>query len=508
MINEDPTYVRVNSRLLVLLCFSLFYLGVNFMFTPNNFFPVHQDDYILLGRGFSDLALFIERPITLNMVYLAAAGGIFAPYALVSVLVVIYPLLVIIFTERLIGARLNWPLYALFAAITFAHFSAFENGTYLGSVVGISGVLGTLTLILMHMGFTGAGKKYIYCSLVAYFMTCFAREDFLLPPFILLLYFYIKTIQIPRDRRQIEHPIVNVREIYFYGGIMLIVALFSILFSIKVGSRFENLFFARSDVIDPYAVKLSFISLVGSFELLSFEYIKYPTILAILGVATIFAINSGTRLELLAFIFIVISIMMPYAMIPNNLPSYRVVSWLPWFVVVGCIALQRLDLKLQAYIDPRFRFIGTIVILAAGYLAVQEYDSDRQIIAGWYVNQREINKNIYDTLDQNRDQIKFEKIVAIRGVEKLSPWSNTDAQFLKNKMGFQNMWLVLVPGSSAFNTINYLGSVNDFLISDKRRNVLVARFAALCEYSNILVIDFDQRGVGKLSRITRNCQTK
>lgn len=504
IIDKSPRF-RINSHWTILLLFCFFYYIVNFVLTPNDFFPVHQDDYILLGRGFQDMALLIERPVTLNIAYLVSEFGMLPPFILVSALVVIVPMLIVLFLEKLFDIRFRWYSLVLFSAIIFGHFSAFENGKYLGSVVGMSGLLGSLTLLIMILAFKKNEWKYVLMALIGYALTCFSREDFLLPPLILLILFYLNTYLKSEKKLTQETILIYRRTIIASGIIMLIIASLSVLLSIKVGSRFANMFSASSVAVDPYAVKLTFNSLVSSFHQLSIEFIPAPTIFFLIGITIVWFTHRDKRLELIAVAFIVISILLPYAMIPNNLPAYRVVSWLPWFAAIGCIATQAVICKLREQLGVAVAVVGVSMIIGTSFYVLLQYDLERKGIAAWYTGQQILNKNIIGTLQQNRGSISKEDIVAIQGIEGLSPWGNTDAQFLRNKLGFQNKWILFVGGSNAFNTVNYNDDAGSLHAMDQRQHVFVAPLSMMCDMPDMLIIVFDGNGLGEPRHTNQLC---
>ena len=504
MIVDKLPRFRITSQWIILLFFGLFYFFVNFVLTPNGFFPVHQDDYVFLGKGFQDMAFFIERPVTLNLAYLLSGFGMLPLFLLVSALVVVVPMLIVVFIEELFDIRFRWYSLVLFSAITFGHFSAFENGKYLGSVVGLSGLLGCLTLLLMILAFKKNEGKYVIMALIGYALTCFSREDFLLPPLILLTLFYLKTYLKSQKILTQENVSIYRRTIVVSIILMLLIASLSVLLSVEVGSRFANMFSSNSAAVDPYAVKLTLNSMLGSYRKLSIEFIPAPTIFCLLGIFIIWIFHRNKHLELITVILIVIALMLPYAMIPNNLPAYRVVSWLPWFAVIGCIAIQAVISKVRDKIGPGVAMVSIGMLIFASFY-VLHHDRKRQSIAAWYSGQQVLNKNIIRTLQKNRGVILKESIVAIRGIEGLSPWDNTNAEFLRNKLDFQNKWILFVSGSNAYNTINYQYVAGALHATNKRQYVLITPKSEICDMPDMLIFDFDEKGLGKPLRTNQLC---
>ncbi len=497
-INKTENWTRV-------LFISAFYYVVNFILTPNDFFPVHQDDYILLGRGFRDMAVFIERPVTLNFVYLVAEIGVLPTFLLVSAIVVFVPIVVINFFELLFGLRYRWYSLILFAAICFGHFSAFENGKYLGSVVGISGLLGSLTLLSMLIAWKEKSKKFTLFAVIGYGLTCFSREDFLLPPLVLLSFFYLSTFLRFDSNNPNENLTFYRKNLLFIGGAMTILALLSVIFSAMVGSRFASMFSSSLVANDPYAVQLTISSVMAAFHKLTLQFIPGPTFFALFGLIVGWFVFQKKRMELIVSSLLILSIILPYTIIPNNLPSYRVVSWLPWFAAFGCMTGQVIVEKIRERLGALAWLFGVGLLFSSSFYVLMQFDIERQTIAGWYVGQQSLNKNILETLQRNSDLISREKVVAIRGVEGLSPWGNTDSEYLRNKLGYKNKWVILVNQNSAYNTINYVEASGDVHTNDNRRYVAVAAVSGMCDLPDMLLIDFDKKGLGELNRTSHLC---
>ena len=487
------------------LFFCAFYYLVNFTLTPNEFSPVHQDDYILLGRGLRDMAVFIERPVTLNFVYLIAEIGVFPTFLLVSAIVVFLPIAVIHFFELVFGLRYRWYSLILFSAICFGHFSSFENGKYLGSVVGVSGLLGSLTLLSMLIAWGEKSKKFTLFALIGYGLTCFSREDFLLPPLILLSFFYLSTFLRLDSNKSNENLTIYRKNVLIIGGAMTILALLSVIFSAMVGSRFATMFSSNLVANDPYAVRLTISSVMAAFQKLTLQFIPGPTIFALFGLIVGWFVFQKKRMELIVSSLIIFLIILPYTIIPNNLPSYRVVGWLPWLAAFGCMTTQVVVEKIRERLGVLVWMFGVGLLFISSFYVLMQFNTERQTIAGWYVGQQSLNKNMLVTLQKNSDLISREKVVAIRGVEGLSPWGNTDAEYLRNKLGYKNKWVVLVNKNSAYNTINYVGASGDVHTNDYRRYVTVAAVSGMCDLPDMLLIDFDKEGLGELNRTSHLC---
>jgi len=336
-------------------------------------------------------------------------------------------------------------------------------------------------------------------------LTSFSREDFLLPPLVLLAYYYFKSFD-KTVRLQTSNTLAASR-IWIVGvaTAMLVMAALSVIFSAKVGSRFANLIYQSSATADPYSVKLTISSVFAAFNKLTFEYIVGPTIFSLIGVGLGLILFREKRFELITTTLIVLSIILPYTMIPNNLPAYRVVSWLPWFAGIGILIMQQLLNEIKERMGSKFGNIAISISVAFSVIILAQMDPKRQSMARWYKNQQILNNNIIGSLIQNSDMILKEKIVAVRGVKGLSPWSNTDAGFIRNKIKLPNKWVLLIDENSQFYSINYSFKNSEVHKKRKQSHVLVVKTSELCEMPDMLLLDFDENGAGSAYRSGQLC---
>jgi len=145
------------------------------------------------------------------------------------------------------------------------------------------------------------------------------------------------------------------------------------------------------------------------------------------------------------------------------------------------------------------------ISVAFSVIILAQMDPKRQSMARWYKNQQILNKNIIGSLIQNSDMISKEKIVAVRGVKGLSPWSNTDAGFIRNKIKLPNKWVLLIDENSQFYSINYSFKNSEVHKKIEQSHVLVAKTSELCEMPDMLLLDFDENGAGSAYRSGQLC---
>lgn len=479
------------------------YWLINFVLTPNTLSPLHQDDYVVLGAGYENLRWLVERPVSTNLAYFMGEMGQVFSFYLVNLLSAAIPAMVLYFVSQLFRVRLGWLSAAAFSIMVFSHLAAFEHGKYLGLITNLtSHFLGCLALIgLMH-----ARQKPTLTSnvlaVIAYGLSVFAKEDFLLPPLLLLVYFGADLYYQGADSTP-KAKVDKAREKKWWLKITLwFIALAgaSILFSLLVRNPFLAGVVGQVGNAAHYAVSFHPSVLIAAFLKLTFEYSRWQTIAGGLTAIVLGVFWRERRRELLLLAAIVFCLILPYALIPNHIFPYRVFAWLPWLsalVVMGVPLLWRGEIAVFSgrKTAKAFAFALFLVPFLIGYLD----RTPRLMVAGWYESAQRSNKQILDSLVANKALLGNEEVVGIVGVESLSPWSNTDGSYLRKKLGFGNRWVVFVDKSSMFYTINEHTAPAYLSVFSSQR---------LCEQPRLLVMKFDSSGVGTPLRAGDLCFTR
>lgn len=468
------------------------YVLINFVLTRHSLSPVHQDDYLALGHGFEDMRALISRPVSTNFIYLMGALGPAVAYPLLALMTLAVPFLVLRFIQKLFDARFGTAAVVLFGAVAFSHMSALEHTKFLGLFTNLtSHFFGLLALLLILDAWRGRSLAKASLAVASYAASAFAKEDFILPPLILLGLLVFEEMRATRVTRP-GFPLS--RWSFVFGGAVGLAALAAIAFNFFLSNNpFVSGIAEAAHTSDPYAVAIEPVALAKAFAKLTFGFIPVPSLLAIAGLAAAWCARPKARLGLLAFAAMLVALILPYALIPNNMPDYRVFSWLSWFGGATVLGILWAGDRLLGARRTMLRTALVVVplVLALGVFA--QANPQRQAVAGWYRAQQRTNEAMIVSLRQHRHLIAREDVVGIVGIDALSPWSNTDAQFLNRKLYFDNKWIVFVDKDSMFFQIDPIvgGKVAS---AHGRRFITVQQTARICTMPELLVLSFDVSG--------------
>ena len=248
-----------------------------------------------------------------------------------------------------------------------------------------------------------------------------------------------------------------------------------------------------------YAINLNPLILLKAFSKLTFEFIPIPMSLGLISLLIGWILLPNYRHRLILIIVLLIILILPYAVIQNRMLPYRVFAWLPWLAGLTAVVIQTLVNRFDQH-QKRGLFYWSIISfsLILTCTVIWQSNTPRLMVANWYKNQQDINKSILITLQQYRNLLAKQEFVGIVGVEGLSPWSHTDGEYLRKKLFFDNHWIIFVNKASIFFTPNQESGEKKF-VNVKLKN-------QMCEFKNLLVLNFDNQGFGKPILSQELCQ--
>lgn len=500
----NPTpYPTIARPWLQFVLLGAVYVLINFVLTRHWLSPVHQDDYLALGYGYEDMRWLVSRPVSTNFIYLMGELGPAIAYPLLAFLTLVMPFLVMRFFQRFFDVRFGWASIVLFGAISFSHMSALEHSKFLGLFTNLtSHCLGLLAMLAILDAWRGRDIGKAALAFVCFTLSAFAKEDFILPPLILLALLAVEEI---RAGRAVGRRFALSRWSIAFGVAIGIAAVASIAFNFFLSNNpFVSGVATAGPPTDPYAVSMGPVALAKAFVKLTIGFVPVPTLLAVIGLALAWWARPASRLRLLALALTIVALILPYAMIPNNMPDYRAFSWLGWMggaTVLGL--LWAADRRASARAGMARAACAAIALLVALGVFLQA-NPQRQAVAGWYREQQATNEAMIATLRTYRSQIAREDAVGIVGIDAPSPWSNTDAQFLRRKLYFDNHWIVFVDKDSMFFQIDPVVGGHATSASGKQF-ITVEQTDRLCTHPDLLVLSFDAGGNGRAMRARDWC---
>lgn len=479
------------------------YVLINFVVTRHSLSPVHQDDYLALGYGFEDMRALISRPVSTNFIYLMGALGPAVAYPLLALMTLAVPFLVLRFVQKFFDVHFGVAGVVLFGAIAFSHMSALEHTKFLGLFTNLtSHLFGLLALLLILHAWRGRDLAKAALAVASYGVSAFAKEDFILPPLILLAVLAFEEMRATRTTRA---GIPLSRWSLLFGIAVGLAAFAAVSFNFFLSNNpFVSGVAAAASTAAPYAVDMGPVALAKAFTKLTFGFIPVPSLLVLIGFAAAAWARPSARLRLFALAATLVALVLPYALIPNNMPDYRAFSWLSWFGGVIVLAVLWVADRVLAGRDGARRIVLVAVPLVMALGVFAQANPQRQAVAGWYRAQQSANQAMIASLRANRRLIAREDVVGIVGVDAPSPWSNTDAQYLHRKLYFDNKWIVFVDKDSMFFQIDPI--VDGQVTSARGKQfITVQQTARLCTQPELLVLSFDATGNATPTRAREWC---
>ena len=482
-----------------LLALAAIYVLINFVLTPNGPYPVQFDDFSMLGMGVADLGWWWKRPVTANLVFLIAELGRDFAYFVLNTLTVLTAWLVLRFAARVFETEFRWFFVLVFAVLTFSHAVAFEHGRYFGLMTNlISHTFGLWTLLLLWDGWRRASNRHWLVAALTYALSVFAKEDFILPPLLLVAYFWVA----PHAQSALSQPGSRRR------GVLLTLAFIaigvgSLLWGVLDRNPFVSGLFASDGGNRPYAVDLGASALLRAYWKLVAVLVPVSTTLAGFAAVVVWVTRPHMRRQLLMYMAMIAVLVLPYALLPNRLAGYRAYAWLPWLGAITVVALQVLATRAVGSEASAGRarpgWIGVTLMLASGVAWFNQ--AARMELARSYQQGEAINRRIVHSLEENRVAIAAAPVVGLFGLGKVSPWCGNDALYVNNKLGFDNRWMIFVEAPSQC----YSQQAPD---RKKRRgiNVSVVPVARLCAAGSLPVLDVAADGSAVLRQAKDWCK--
>jgi hypothetical protein len=179
--------------------------------------------------------------------------------------------------------------------------------------------------------------------------------------------------------------------------------------------------------------------------------------------------------------FITLTLIAPYAVLPNHFCYFYIFNWLPWevaFIIAGLTfcTQQYKSLPLNVILS-----LFALTIIAITY-------PHRNSSALMYEKEESINRNIISTLQRNHALLNKEKLVGIagKGAQGFSPWAISQGEYLQAELKLTPQWILFSENPS----INTQSQFNPNL----RINTL--SYQKIKEFTHLKIIYFDANGRG------------
>ncbi len=462
------------------------YWVINFLLLSQNHiisYPVQGDDYHAFIFTFNLKIWHTNRPIFYFLAPLFADLGRVGYYLFMHVMVVLCAVTVFRFGRKLFSFALPIEWIIFYAVVVFSFPFIIDVSKFLGAIINLCSALFALISMLSLLKGSRENKNSFFIVAAIFFtLSIFTKEDFILPN--ILLVFYLLFL----DKKE-KNQKASDKKLYFYLGYSIIAVLALVLFNKYIA---HSVFTGMSVVPSVnYEINMTFSSI---FHVL----IKYLTptfyttwfsisILVISGLCMLFT-NTQIKIKILFCILSILSLILPYTVLPNHFSDFYSYNWLPWEGILIVFGLFTLTSFLPRIVKCAFILIVSILL----NLSTHAY---RNGTSSFYDAEATVNKNMISTLMHYKNQLNQEDYIGVSGVTGLSPWA--DGVYLEN-LGLKPKWIIFVDKSSVFNTINGNNKLNPGI----RINVLNTN--QRCDFPHMKYIYFTPDGKGKLSDNCRN----
>ena len=369
------------------------------------------------------------------------------------------------------------------------------NPGILGNIYKLETIVGTLSMVfgglsLVFLARWNSDKKSINAILFLgfYSLSIYAKEDFILPPALLLGWYIVKDGSWKSQLNTHKWLVVTV-----------IAVLVGFLAFNKLVIPSRSYMDPESAVNSPYFMTLNPVSLVKVFLYYTTGVGLHITILTIFYLAaSIIAILSRTKIKETIFVGLIAgSLMAPYLIMPNHVFPYYGINWWVW----QCI----MPFALLKVIFPRastaLAITAGICILVPGINGILRQRSTNWHQSNYLRTKFAISDNIRETLIRYRKELNREKIVGVVGVGPTqidqSPWQGNGetAFYLKDDLGVTNQWIVFVKSGGADYVINE-APVKTVEHNADTPNVYVEGIGGLRQHKNLPLLVFHPDGTG------------
>jgi hypothetical protein len=483
----------------LLLVLALAYLVFAFVLTPNRPFPFYPDDFSFLAGTLGDMGWNWKRPVSTNIIFLVAACGQVASYAVLAASTVAVAWLALLLLRDVFAVGVGAVPAAACGVVLFSHVGAFEHGKYLGLMTNlVSHGFGLASLLLLWRGWRGARLPYCLAAALAYLASAFAKEDFLLPPLLLivLLWSMDGTGGSPATPARGR---LSMRARVAVSALFVAAMAGSLAWSAHDRNPFVAGLFSPGSSSASYAVELAPAALARAFATLFAGYTGLLSVLSACACAALW-LAPALRVRILWFVATVVALALPYAVIPNNMPAYRAYAWLPWMAGIIAIGLAYWQSASSGASRLRRALPLAAAMLVALPVAMAHRDA-RLELAHRYAAGEAVNRRMLDLLERHRERLAVEPAVGLHGLDGPSPWCGNGTLYLHRKRAYDQRWIVFAPAPTPCyqNPGAAVKARHDLRLS-------VAAPADACTMPEMPVLAFEPDGSGRLASAREICE--
>jgi len=396
--------------------------------------------YLIHSRPVSELYVYIQTVLA-NYFLDGQAKYIIYPFQHLALLV--YFLSASKAIESIFKTRLHI-LTFLAAWVLFITNPGIIGGVYkLETIVGtVSMLFGGLALVILSRWEHNRTHSAAIAFVSFYALSIFAKEDFILPPLLLLGWYLFKDGE--WKRQLLAHK-------WLLSSVAFLLIFFVVFnkFIIPGRSFIEPIDKAKS----PYFMTLNPISMAKvAFYYFVDEGRHIRVLSAFYAVATLAALALEKKWkETLLILLIVSGLMAPYLIMPNHKFSYYAIKWWVWQAIASLIIIQIIFTKREAIVTA----LISVAVLAPALVNLSQHRGTAWNQSAYFRDRFAKSENVKRTLLANRKEINARKQVAVVGIGpgeiEQSPWQGNGEIdfFLRRDMGVDPKWIVFVKSTDA-----------------------------------------------------------
>jgi hypothetical protein len=440
-------------------------------------FPVHHDDYTNLTLHQIKFSSRMVRPVTTIIIAIFASLGS-SYYIILNMMTILYPVLVIYFLYKFFDMPISVFLVVIYGIFIFSFPPVIEYTKYTGMMANLlSSSFGLLSMILLLKSHKEERAIFSVLGVIFFILSIFSKEDFILPCLLIMIYFIVTSHG--KNRAKLRQAI----------------SVFSVLILCSVALYINNKYIAKSPFTssntDAYAASFSISSILSTIIRYSKIDWNILPLVASISVISLLLVKNPIKIKICFAALALISIILPYTVLPNHVYDFYTFNWFPFGVGVMLIYVNYL-LNNSANVIFSYSVIATLLCLSL--IIILKTKVMRETKLNWYKTESAINKKFIDFILLNKKIISDHEYVGIIGTNMFSPWSNTDGRYLINNLKFINKWIVFVNKSDIFYQINSDNKLHP------SRTINVLSLTEVSKFNKMLFIYFDSNGNGSFSK--------
>lgn len=442
-----------------------------------------MDDYHGLSFQFSSISWHNPRPVFYFLAPFFAHLGLTGYYLLVLFLVILSAAAVFRFVQKFFSCNIPIEWIFLYGVLVFSFPFIIDVSKFLGIIINLcSALFALISMFSLLKGYRENKTSFFILAALFYTLSLFTKEDFILPNILLIAYLFLF------EKIEIDINLYHRKIKLFLFSAYTIISIIALALFNKyiVHSVFTGM---STSLSAPYAVNLAFSSVfkVYMHYLISNVYSIILTISALLiFILCLFFTAVETRIKLFFLLLIILSLIMPYSVLPNHTAYFYICNWLPWqsaVIVFGLFFLTAGWNKQTKYI---FVAVFSILLIPISY-PHRNYTSVR------YEADAQRNKNMVSTLIYYKKKLNQESYVGVINVTHFATWLIGNGDYFRNNLGLTPRWLVFVDNNS--DNITQIDSNKQINLLDSKK---------ICDFPSMKYLHFMPDGKGMLNS---NCHT-